>query len=471
MEIRLDQDDRICLNGCLIHKHLYNLLSAREEDDRLDLLYNIINMGVTAINSCTVTERVENIIHKEIKSELFDEFNNFKVQISDTISDTIGRINQLNSVKIDRIDPEKNNKIINDFINSQIENLGRGLINKMNNIENAIVEINTAKRVLKGTTGKGIVFEKKLINYLNEIAAPLNDNVIDYTSNVGFIERSKKGDFVVENFNIRNYRFVVEAKSYNETSQMDKTDVENYLDESLKNRSAQFIILVFEDEIPEKIQGIRFIGNNKLICSLDDLQNAYNTAKHYLYQKRLNDISIRIQQQSMIDKKRENIPDATRSKIRNELRNIKQDLKRIEMIQEDIERIRREYTSFSNKQLNGLKESIESFYYNISRKFNNIDNLLIYTEEQSQKDQQQEINDEQKTEEQVLDTNQPTTNTDLTYPNPISSDTHPDININPELESESVYRESSSMYKENKKIIRTSGDRYRKDQKNIEDSW
>lgn len=476
LNINLEQDDRICLNGCLIHKDLYSLLSARQEDERLSLLYNIVNMGIIAINSCTIKERVDNIIHKEIKSELMNEFNNFKEQISDTLTDQLNPI--INS------DPDKNNKIINNFINVQMDRLEQGLLNKMNNIENSIIEINTGRNVLKSTTGKGIAFEKRLVNYLHDIAAPLNDNVIDNTSKAGYIGRSKKGDFVIEIFNLPNYRFIIEAKSHLETNQMNMIDAEDYLNESLKNRKAQFIILLFEDDIPEKLQGIRFIGQNKLICRLEELQNSYNTAKQYLFQKKLYDVSVQMKVQSINEKKRENIPEITRSKIRIELKNIKQDLKNIENIQGNIEISRKEYINFSNKQLGNLKGSIDSFYYSISRKFNNIDNLLIIenltaetvnqTEEKTEQTEQaiQEIQPFQITDQIDTQEQQPKQDSlhtdDNTLNDNITTDEHP---------YQYPYPDDVKNTTDNKIIFKRSNGHYvdkfinKKGQKDIDESW
>jgi len=118
------------------------------------------------------------------------------------------------------------------------------------------------KQVVDITTLKGMKFEDILFEFLSTKALTKYGDTIDIVNLSG---GDKAGDIII-NINGSQEKIVINAESTNkENVQMNDT-IFKRLNSTMKERSTEYGIKVYENELPERIGPI-LIGDNKIICS------------------------------------------------------------------------------------------------------------------------------------------------------------------------------------------------------------
>jgi len=123
-------------------------------------------------------------------------------------------------------------------------------------------------------TQKGKVFENDCEPLLEEIAQMHGDDVRATGEEVGVRTDRKSGDFVYDIKELKK-RITWEVKDY-KRSDLQMTDINEYLDDAIKNREAHYGILVskYVESLPKKIGWFKEISDKKLVIALGTKTNS-----------------------------------------------------------------------------------------------------------------------------------------------------------------------------------------------------
>ncbi|MFX0001209.1 MAG: hypothetical protein ACFE88_13940 [Candidatus Hermodarchaeota archaeon] len=285
-----------------------------------DYLTRCLRLGAIALKGVNISERVDFIQKRfnslnndftvaltKYKEEISDNFEKQYKEFLDVLEGENGVKNCLDAhfgekgsliEIIDKFFGEKG-KFLELFSlelpNSPFNLIKNEFIQKVNELslrlENYFSGKEAEERIKEKTHLKGYDYEDQLEVVLNEIAEQFNDIVIPVQT-IGTQARGKKGDFVIDisnNSNSKKLRFTIEAKS-GKMSIMGKTGILQILDNSLKERNADYAIAAFRDidllpQTYQKSNGmLREYGNNKIICVANEeewfpLKIAYKLAR------------------------------------------------------------------------------------------------------------------------------------------------------------------------------------------------
>ena len=189
--------------------------------------------------------------------------------------------------------------------------------------------------MMEKSTQKGKKFEDILEDLLGSIVkGHMGDMLVRTSGEIGELTDSKKGDFVVNINGNAQFRIVVEAK---DMTTITTTTIKTEIEEGLKNRSAQFGILVIKwiEALPKSVGCFNCYEDNKIVCGLGSktdeilheeiLQTAYCWARTQLLKRssnaenvdfglidtQLNEIKKQLGVFDKIQRQCENIEDAT----------------------------------------------------------------------------------------------------------------------------------------------------------------
>jgi len=305
------------------------------ESDTLieEYLIRCLRLGAIALKGVNISERVD-FIQKRFNS-LNTDFGNALTRYKEEISNNLEKqykefldvLEGENGVK-DCLDTHFGEKgrlieIINEFFgekgkflelfslelpNSPFNLIKNEFIQKVNDLslrlENYFSGKEAEERVKEKTHLKGYDYEDQLEVILNDIAEQFND-IVTPVQTIGTQTRGKKGDFIIDisnNSNSRQLRLTIEAKS-GKMSITGKTGILQILDNSIKERNADFAIAAFRDidllpQTYHKSNGMfREYGNNKIICVANEdewfpLKIAYKLARSriLMYQEKGNEV-------------------------------------------------------------------------------------------------------------------------------------------------------------------------------------
>lgn len=154
-----------------------------------------------------------------------------------------------------------------------------GLKTEISLLRDSLVALLAKQELLNETTKKGFVFEDIVMEKLEEIAKPHADIVEDISLKVEAISNSKKGDFLYQ-FGSSGIRVVLDAKNYGKLKSLPAMLA--YIKEAIKERSAQFGIIVAPDASSlQKQIGSWNVYNNCIVTCLDFLDVSIKYAKYY----------------------------------------------------------------------------------------------------------------------------------------------------------------------------------------------
>lgn len=155
-----------------------------------------------------------------------------------------------------------------------------GLKAEISSLRDTVVRIVAKQEFVDQTTKKGFVFEEVVLQRLEVIAKPLGDIVSDISLKVEAISNSKKGDFLYQ-YGDSGTRVVLDAKNYGKLKSLPAMLA--YIKEAMKERDAQFGIIVAPDEQSlQKQVGSWNAYNNCIVCAVDFLDVALKYAKYYV---------------------------------------------------------------------------------------------------------------------------------------------------------------------------------------------
>jgi hypothetical protein len=340
-------------------------VNPEEFDSKLN---SSLKVGVTALKTVATTERID-YIEKEFQ-KLDTKFNDVLKQtmdkISENIDSTFGENGQVPAIiekkfgengTVDSIIDNylgekgtlteiiekqfgKDGTIIKEILDptkpgTPLNQLRQFFTEELARLTNAI-GIEQAKAELKDkSTQKGKDFEDVLEELLGPIVkAHMGDMLIRTGAEIGELTDSKKGDFVININGSAQLRIVIEAKDMKTIA---TTTINSEIEEGLKNRSAQFGILVIKwiEALPRSVGCFNCYEDNKIVCGLGSkadevlheeiLQAAYCWGRTYLLKKsgtaanvdfalidtQLNEIKKQLGIFDRIQRQCENIEDAT----------------------------------------------------------------------------------------------------------------------------------------------------------------
>ena len=125
---------------------------------------------------------------------------------------------------------------------SPLHGLRVDIMERLDGIADGLAAREATKEVEKKTPLKGYPFEDYCMRTIDEFAHHNGDSVSDTTRNVGDVKRSKKGDIVVDVGG--SARVVIEVKDVGKISE---DDARRVLDESIRNRRADFGLMVVKN--------------------------------------------------------------------------------------------------------------------------------------------------------------------------------------------------------------------------------
>jgi len=323
-----------------------------------------LKVGVVALKTIGTTERVDYIekrfnnlnskfaeILKETSDELSQKFTdifgeNGKVDSlmvthfgeKGTVSEMIEKYFGKDGLIVKELfDPMKEGTPINQLKNLITDELNR--LGKTIGIEEALRE-QKQKTVIKGAE-----FEDALETLLADMVKINMGDILTCTSDiVGAVTNSKKGDFVIDVDSKAEYRIVIEAKDWDNIS---LPKIHKEIDEALENRAAKFGIFITKwiEALPNSVGCFNCYNNDRIVCGLgskDDeiihqeiLHVAYCWARTQLLKKSTKAEKVDF---DMIDSNLEEIRKQLTSfnNIRTQCRNIDNASKKIEQESENI---------------------------------------------------------------------------------------------------------------------------------------
>lgn len=297
---------------------VFNILSDKKEQERIDFVKKAIKIGTIAIKDITFTEKVdyvqkeferlqsrlENIFEKQLGeegmkgelAEIFGEKGELQSSLekifgndgtlakeilnADNKNSPLGKLREsIESCFVGKdsevycmLDPHKED--------SPAYRLRKDLMEILNDIKGNIDKHIAKKEIIEITPLKGKEFEDRLDPFLWEITRPFKDHVERVGSGKGK-KGSLKGDFVIT-INGSSDKIVVEAKSLKERVSLTRKGLLGYLDEAMENREAKFAIAVSESPL-QSIGKYREFEINKIVCEFGDdglpLEVAYGVSR------------------------------------------------------------------------------------------------------------------------------------------------------------------------------------------------
>lgn len=273
-------------------------VTPEEFDNKLN---SSLKVGVTALKTVATTERID-YIEKEFQkldTKFNDVLKDTVKQISDNIDKTFGENGKVPSVLekkfgengtvdslIDNYLGEKgtlseiiekqfgkDGVIIKELLDptkqgTPLYQLRQFFTEELSRLTNAI-GIEQAKAEMKDkSTQKGRDFEEVLEELLGPIVkAHMGDMLIRTGDTIGELTDSKTGDFVININGSSQFKIVVEAK---DVKTIATTTINTEIETALKNRSAQFGILVVKwiEALPKSVGCFNCYEDNRIVCGL-----------------------------------------------------------------------------------------------------------------------------------------------------------------------------------------------------------
>lgn len=390
-----DESKTVLISDLLLDDiEVFNILSSKEEHERIDFVKKAIKIGVIAIRDITVTGkidyvqkeferlegRLDSIFQKQLGeggmrgelAKIFGENGELQASLKKIFGDDGKLAREILNVD-NKASPlwKLKESIESCFVGKDSEvycmldpykedspayRLRKDLLDVLKDIKGNIDTYIAKREVVEVTPLKGKEFEERLESFLWEISGPFNDRV-ERVGSVKGKSGSLKGDFVIA-ISSSPARIVVEAKSL-KSLPLTKKGLLGYLDEAMENREAKFAIAVSEDSLPKGVGKYREFEQNKIVCEFGDdglpLEIAYKVSRAKL-----------------LIKEYEAVGKVDVNKINVKIEEIENDLKTIQGIKSKLTNIQ----SLSE----GVKNDLDTLKARIQSSLTVVNRLLIPSE-------------------------------------------------------------------------------------------
>lgn len=242
---------------------VYKLLEELDEEDREDAFQRAVLIGCVAMRRMGPAEDLD-YIEKEFErfmnkmsADMDDMFNVGKEgsHLHNLAKKLEGYFDEGGTVEgmLDCMDEKSPLYKMREEIKKEIVALRDDLVKKKEKEE-----------ITEKTPIKGYEFEDLCEDKLSGIAKPFGDEVINTSKEIGEIEGSKAGDFVVILNERPDLRIVIETK---DKKSVTLPQIHSNLEESMENRNAEYSIFVIKDgdALPKQVGHFNEYPGNQLV--------------------------------------------------------------------------------------------------------------------------------------------------------------------------------------------------------------
>lgn len=242
-------------------RDVYNYFTELDPDERSVALRRVVKVGTVALRASETGGEVDYVERRfsELQHELeskFEETFGEEGHVREYIENQIGEDGRLVNELLSPNEPD-----------SPMHRLLEAITDDIGELRREIVAEEVREEMVQQTSLKGDRFEENLEELLGLVAEPHGDKLEFTGEDIGEIEASKKGDFVITVGDIDS-RIVVEAKnmSYN------LPQIEEEMEEAIRNRSADYGLFIARSvgQLPNKVGWFNEYDGDYLVVALSE---------------------------------------------------------------------------------------------------------------------------------------------------------------------------------------------------------
>lgn len=282
-----DDKSTICIKDlCISEPEICGYISNIEPQNRATILEAAMKLGITALKTMSTTENVDyveknfNSMKSDIRNQLnstfgedgkvknlIDHYFGEEGRVQSFLNQKIGENGEFARLLTQNFGPD--GRIIHEVFdpdkpNTPLFAVKKEIMESIDKIREGM-GIKSAEDTIKEKTAlKGTDFEEELEEMLGPITRPLGDVPVNVSTQPGLINRSKKGDFVVE-ISDSESKIVIEAKDSNYS--IKKIDEE--IKEAIENRDAEYGIFIskYLEDLPSSVGWFNEYGGKYLVIA------------------------------------------------------------------------------------------------------------------------------------------------------------------------------------------------------------
>jgi len=247
---------------------LYQFLMDVEEDKRVERLITAIRIGVLGLKHVTVAGEVD-YVEKEFNSLLSKLENMFNPSLETSY---LGKLASLLKEYFD-----KGGTVENIFDptteDTPLGKLRKEILQEIKDLRDQITKKKAEEEIVEITPLKGYDFEDECEEILSEFVSKQMGDILERKGNeIGNLQGSKAGDFVITLSKHPDKKIVIETKDRNN---LNLPQIINNLEEAMKNRNAVYGIFVskYKESLPQQIGWFNEYRGNMLVCALGSKEN------------------------------------------------------------------------------------------------------------------------------------------------------------------------------------------------------
>lgn len=243
-----------------------------EEDKRLDVLRDIIQLGVKAYKSF-LTESYG----KSIDSHFMEGISRLDLRISNKMNDIDKKvlqpfIDEVNKKVVEKFTKEfddKKDRLLKD-LDEKKDKIGNDVLGKFmkefaetsDKLQMELTKFVAKEEVISATTLKGKRFE----DYVFDLASDVADSFGDYVEHIGIDDVT--GDVIIESSD-KTINFCIEIKDRKVGSE---PEIKRIFEEIERKRLVGHSMMIFRSfaQIPEKVGPFRLYGTNRMVLTLSE---------------------------------------------------------------------------------------------------------------------------------------------------------------------------------------------------------
>ena len=244
-------------------ENLYQFLQEVEEDKRLERLVSAIRIGALGLRRMSVGEEMD-FVEKEFNSFL----SKFEKMFDPSLETSpLGKLVRLLREYFDR------GGTVENMLDPKVENTPIGklrleILREIKEIRDVITKKEAKEEVIDITTLKGYDFEDVCEEILSEFVSKHIGDVLERkTKEVGYLQESFAGDFVITPREFPHMKIVIETKDW---SSVTLPEILENLEKALTNRGAKYGIFVskHKEALPKKVGWFNEYRGNMQVCAL-----------------------------------------------------------------------------------------------------------------------------------------------------------------------------------------------------------
>lgn len=252
------EDTTLRLSNITVHDP--DVVDYFEENPDEETVRRVLRIGVQAIRAAETTDNVDFVERRfqNLQTTFEQELEEFEQELEDTFKDETGRVPQILDGHIDNLEEALQSHLgeEGEFIREALDHDE----SPINDVSDKIVDLRDEimreegreEEYLLGTQ-KGDDFEDRLEAMMQQRFIGPMDDLEPTGTKTGGKGDSKKGDFLITTDT--GQRIAIEAKR--RTQSMSKSDIGEYLENTLQNREADYAIMVMRnaDAVPTTKMG------------------------------------------------------------------------------------------------------------------------------------------------------------------------------------------------------------------------